>query len=586
MQTKASRVFEVSFEVCNKVGGIYTVVSSKAKILKERYWDFMLIGPYIEHQARQEFKQTTPPNEIRSAFDALSGLGLTFHYGRWLIKGAPTVILIEFSGAFKDLNEYKHLFWEKFGLDSLNAGYDYDEPFAFSLAAGKLIEQIIKNDSVPSVCHTHEWMTGFTALYLKARNVKIGTVFTTHATMLGRAICGSGEDLYTIMHHMNADEKARQHNVYAKYSAEKACASYVDVFTTVSQLTGEEAEKVLGKKADVLLINGLDAEQYPPFEDASILHVQSRERLREFCMYYFFPYYTFDIEHTLFFYTSGRHEVHNKGIDITIEALARLNQQLKAENTTRTVVAFFWVPHATYGVRADVLENKTYYRHIKNYLTRHNEELHKSIIQRIFLEGGMEKQDIFSEEFYQQVNKLRTSFKREGLPPLSPFICDERNEIISLFYKFGLLNHHDDRVKVVLYPTYLTGLDGMLDFTYNEAIAGCHLGLFPSYYEPWGYTPAESIALGVPAVTSDLAGFGRFVKDNNGGVYVLERQGKPHGQVIDSYAKTLADFSRLDRTQRIDEKINAKRLSLRTNWATLIENYIVAHNLAIDRMND
>jgi glycogen(starch) synthase len=312
----------------------------------------------------------------------------------------------------------------------------------------ELISKELRNKKI--IAHFHEWLSGGALLHLKSINSPIKTVFTTHATMLGRSMAGSGEDLYSILDNINPNEEAYKHGVAEKYFMEKACAHNAHVFTTVSEITGYEAEKILGKKPEILVLNGLDMSKFPTIEETSVKHVTCREKLREFLTYYFFPYYPFSLEHNLIYFYSGRNEFRNKGVDIFIKALGRLNNELKKQPTPRTIAVFFWVPDLpTRGLRTEILENKAHYQHIKNFVEWNSKEIKRQLIQDFILKKDLTKEgeSIFNQNFLREAKKHIITFKRQGLPPLSTHYIDneQNNNLIQALKSEGLLNRDTER---------------------------------------------------------------------------------------------------------------------------------------------
>lgn len=592
LRPKGDYLFECSWEVCNKVGGIYTVVKSKAAITNQRYKNYFLVGPYFEEKAKVEFQKKPAPKELSKAFSELKKANLTCYYGTWNIEGEPNVILIDFSGFVGNKNYIKETLWNDYNIDSLESGWDFDEPVIWSVAVGKLIEKLsVSYNNKKIVSHFHEWMAGAALLYLKKHGSKVATVFTTHATMLGRSIAGTGRPLYEILEKINPEEEAYKLKVQAKFLTERACAQNADIFTTVSEITAIEAEKILGRKPEVLVLNGLDIAKFPSVEEASIRHVTNRDKIREFITFYFFPYYTFEIKHTIIFFILGRYEFRNKGIDIFIKALANLNEKLKKENSKRTIVAFFWIPQETHGIKTEQLENKNYYRHIENFVKYNSEEILSNIVYDLVCNQTISQERILSKDFLNALKKDLMRFRRSGNPPICTHnLKDEGNDaIVRSLIESGLDNKEDDPVKAILYPVYLDGSDGLINLPYYDSMSGCHLGIFPSYYEPWGYTPLEAAALAVPSVTSDLAGFGRFiakkVKDNmDDGIFNLKRFNVPEQDTVTRFTELLYDFSKRDKHQRSDNKVNAIELSKLADWKFFIRNYINAHNKAVDKV--
>ncbi|MBI4149777.1 hypothetical protein HY488_00065 [Candidatus Woesearchaeota archaeon] len=601
VDTRADVLFEASWEVCNKVGGIYTVVKSKAALINDAYPTYVLLGPYIELQARDIFVQEQSPPEFQPVFDDLAREGIVCHYGMWQIKGEPKVVLLEFSGLAPQKNDIKKRLWDDFKIDSIYSQWDFEEPLLWATAVGKLIEKYVQhnnpNGSKKIVAHFHEWLAGFGLLHLKLQKVKVGTIFTTHATMLGRSIAGSGEPLYDILDALDPVKEAYNHGIQDKYLTEKACAEHTDVFTTVSEITAIEAEKILGRKADVLVLNGLDIEKFPTFEETSIKHRDNREMIREFVSYFFFPHYYFNLDETLFFFIVGRYEFKNKGIDIFIRALGKLNDKLKAEGSEKTIVTFFWIPRDVHGAKGELPINKSNYYQIKDFVRRNSSVLQHRVLNNIFQcpvdcfndETAFNKGGLFDKDFLLESKKLRINFQKKGNPLLVthnlPF--EEQDTIVNELLKAGLDNREDDRVKMVFYPVYLTGIDGLIDLPYYDAIVGCHLGVFPSYYEPWGYTPLESAALGVPSLTTDLGGFGRFLMQKgvpNEGVFILKRFHVSEEETVEHFTEILYNYCKLTPKGRVRQKIIAKELSNLADWKELVNNYFEAHNLAIARV--
>ena len=379
-------------------------------------------------------------------------------------------------------NSIKKELWDIYKIDSLNAGWDFEEPMLLSCCAGKLVEKIVgKYPQLKASIQCHEWMTSFAIFYLKNRKVKIGTVFTTHATMLGRSIAGNNIDLYNSLDKINPEHEAYRLKVESKFLTEKACSHVSDVFTTVSEITAIEAEKLFGKKADVLTLNGLEISKFPTIEETSIKHITVREKIREFLTYYFFPYYSFDLAHNLTYFIVGRYEYGNKGIDIFIKALGKLNERLKKEDSKRTISAFFWIPAQQFGIKTEMLENKNYYRHIRNFVNYHSEDIINKIVSNIVSHKKMSVSNLFSDEFMENLRKDILHFKRSGNPSLSTHYMDEEKDpMINELKRNGLGNTEKDKVKAIVYPVYLNGNDEMINLNYYDTMAGCHLGVFPA----------------------------------------------------------------------------------------------------------
>ena len=591
MDKKPDVLLEVSWEVCNKVGGIYTVVKSKSAKMIEVYGDnYITIGPYFASKAIGQFEEQLPDETCKVPFEELKKEGIICHFGKWLVEGQPKAILIDFGNYMRRSNEIKREIWDFYRIDSLRASPDYDEPLVWSYAAGILIEKLSSSFvSKKIVAHFHEWLSGAGILYLKKKKAKIATVFTTHATVLGRTLANSNIDLYNVWDKINPDQEVYKYNIEAKHGVEKNSAAFADVFTTVSEITGMEASYFLKKKPDVLLPNGLDISKFPTFEEIIIKHKLQRDRIREFMLYYFFPYYTFDPKETLIYFIAGRYEFHDKGIDIYIKALGKLNERLKQAKSKKTIIAFIWVPANFRNIKPELLENKTLYQDIKDALEEAVDDVEKNIIYSFVADKKISKENLFEEDFLTEM-KIRVSrFVKKGFPSVMTHDLYDENDIILKTINYANLgNKADDPVKIVYYPIYLSGADGLLNLNYYEAMQGSHLGIFPSYYEPWGYTPLEAGALGVSSVTTDLAGFGRFfcaecAQTDTPGIFVLKRLNKNDNEIVDQLAEIMHKFASLTKEERTANKLQARQTASMADWRIFINNYIDAHELAIQK---
>ncbi len=587
---KPEVVFEVAWEVGNKVGGIWTVLSSKVEQMLSQYPEnYFLLGPYFQEKLKGEFEEEPPEEKLKNAFQALEQeQGLRFHFGKWLIKGQPKMILIDFKDFWPKANQIKTDLWNDYQIDSLTAGQDFTEPVIFSTACGLLIEKmagIFANKK--TVAHFHEWLSGAGLLYLKKKQPQIGTVFTTHATTLGRTLAYNNVDFYNTIDSISPEDEINRFNIKAKHQLEKATAHYADVFTTVSAITAWEAERFLNREADLLLPNGLDENQFPSFEELTIQHRTYRNRLRNFMLFYFFPYYSFDLEQTLIFFTACRYEFRAKGLDILIKALAILNKKMQETSAKKNIVFFFLVPSGVRGVKTDILESREFLEDIKTSLEEISKETQEKVLYALAEDKAISEETLFNKDFLFKIEKKFLKLKRKGTPPLTTHdLLNPQDVILSSLETAGLDNKPDDKVKVVFYPVYLSGHDGLTNLTYEEFLKGSHLGIFPSFYEPWGYTPLETAGYGVPALTSDLTGFGRacqeYIEDKRyPGIFITKRNDKKDEEAIQELANILFTFSKYQRKERVENKIHAKDISLLFGWKKLIKNYFKAHQLAL-----
>jgi glycogen(starch) synthase len=572
------RLFEISWEVCNKVGGIYTVISSKADYIQKSIGEYYFIGPYFKEKRNPEFEEEEIPKEFKKTFELLKSKKIFFHFGIWKKTGIKT-FLIDFSEFMEEKNEIKRKLWEDYQIDSLHSDFWFDEPIVWSYAVGILLESLCKKDE-ENVAHFHEWLCGAGLLYLKKNNVKIGKVFTTHATVVGRAMAALGE----IYKGNNGDEEAYKLNVIDKHLIEKKAALNADIFTTVSDLTAEECEKIIGKKPQVI-INGLDLKIMPTSEETSEKHRRNKEKIKELVMANFFPYYPFDIENTLFYYISGRYEIYSKGIDTYINALGSLNKKLILENSKRNVIAFLLIPSNVQEVNIKLLKNMMLLKEIKETISDFSETVKKRILLSLF---SKEEKEINEKETLSESKKLAAEFIKKGTPEITThYLKQDNDQILKMIKEAGLENKKEDRVKILFYPEYLNESDGVLNTDYYDVVSGFHLGIFPSFYEPWGYTPLESAALGVPTITTDLSGFGRFTLENKkekGGIKVLKREGKTNQEITKDLEEEMYSYLHLDKLQRIKNEVIAQEFVHQICWDVIVKDYAKAYEQSLKNL--
>ena len=581
-------LFEISWEVCNKVGGIHTVLHSKAPFVARAYAGrvYALVGP-LNARSRDSFEECAPSQEFRAVIDAMRQRGIPCSYGGWRgVTGMPTVILVDFRSLFADVNGLKHRLWERYGIDSLNARFDYDEPLCFATAAGMLVEEYARQHGGRVVAQCHEWMAGFAILHLRANGAGVGTVFTTHATMLGRTIEGSGNDLYGLLDDQAFDPRswAYRLGVQEKHLTEVACVREADIFTAVSDLTSREAARILGRPADIVTRNGYHVERIPSFSETTMRHETNRDFLRALCAALWTPTAPFDPDRTLILLTSGRYEIRNKGIDVTIRALGKLNERLRAAGSSNTVVFLCLLIRERGPVKRLALERWGAFARSRTAV----EWVATRLLQRAALDllAGKSPGDrgTLTETLLADLHANAAVAQKmlEGLN-LTHDIADESTDpILAAFAEAGLRNRPEDSVKVLYVPGFLDGTDGLINLPYEDVLVGAHLGVFPSRYEPWGYTPHESAMLGVPTITTDAAGFGQHAKTlaQDGGIFILPRIGVTDDAFVTSLADSLTWFAGLDQSERVRHGITAKRIAESCEWSSLVAHHLRAHTEA------
>lgn len=535
-------IFESSWEVCNKVGGIYTVLSTKAKTLQTKLNDkIIFIGPDIWNEALPvDFLEDKSLFEEWKKKVGMTG-ELKVKVGRWDVPGNPPVILVDFKPFFAEKDALYYSMWEQFRVDSLHAYGDYDESCIFAYAVGKVVESFyhfyqLEDKKVAALLN--EWMLGMAALYIQKQLPKVATLFTTHATSIGRSIAGNNKALYAYMDGYNGDQMAAELNMEAKHSIEKQAAHHVDCFTTVSDITARECKQLLDKEPDIVTPNGFE----PNFVPAKLEYTKKRAEVRKALinMAEKLLGYTIDPD-VLLVSTSGRYEYRNKGIDVFIEAMNRVRTSGRLQRET---IAFILVPAWVKEVRADL---------------------------KMAIETNYENH----------------------LPMQCPFITHwlhqmQDDKVINYIGSAGFQNSKDEKLKIIFVPCYLNGKDGILDKTYYDILIGMDATVYPSYYEPWGYTPLESIAFGIPTVTTNLAGFGMWAKkagvsggDLSEGVAVIDRTDFNYFEVADAIMEQILSLSGKTEKERQQIKKNCLALSGKAEWDKFITYYFEAFDIAL-----
>jgi glycogen(starch) synthase len=586
-------LFEVAWEVCWQLGGIYTVLRSKAATTLRAWGDrYFLIGPYNPQTAPVEFEPEEATGAIREALDRLRNAGIPVHFGRWMIAGRPQVILIDYRAMFRELDTDKYLLWADHGISIDPNDGEMNEVVAFGFAVTQFFRELsnLVTDRT-LLAQFHEWMGGVAVPRIAHLRLPIATVFTTHATLLGRYLAGDNPDFYNHLPFLNPDVEARKYLIYSRYQIEKAAAHASTVFTTVSEVTCYEAEKLLGRKPDVIIPNGLNIQRFAAVHEFQNLHRQFKEKIHEFVMGHFFPSYTFDLDRTIYLVTSGRYEYRNKGMDLFIEAMWRLNQRLRYVPDRPTVVAFIITKAAVRHVNIGALQSQTMFDELHNTCISLQEEMGQQLFRAAAHGRIADGKELLSSDGMVRLKRAMHAWRNGQTPSIVTHdLADDANDaIIKHLRHRGLFNSGDDPVKMVFHPQFVTQTGPLIHLDYEQFVRGCHMGVFPSYYEPWGYTPMECVALGVPAVTTDLSGFGAYVRrhipdSNDKGICVLNRRYRGFDEACNELVDYLFDFVRMSRRQRIELRNRVERLSELFDWSALIRHYKEAHEMAIERV--
>ncbi|CAH1755947.1 14483_t:CDS:2 [Entrophospora sp. SA101] len=539
-------LFEIAWEVANKVGGIYTVLKSKAPVTVHEYGDrYTLIGPLIQAYAvaEVEIEEVTNPY-IKEILDEMTRQNVRWMYGRWLIEGSPRVLLLDTGSVADRLDSWKSDLWNVTGIPSPPNDQETNNAILFGyLVAWFLGDFVARERTKAVIAHFHEWLAGVAVTLFRKRRTDLTTIFTTHATLLGRYLCAGSVDFYNNINNFMVDEEAGKRGIYHRYCIERGASHCADVFTTVSQITAYEAENLLKRRP------------------------------------------------------AGRYEYRNKGVDMFIESLARLNSRLKASNSPMTVVAFLIMPAATHSFTVESLKGQA----VMKQLNETVKDITDKIGQRIFEKaaryaGGdineavIDPKELLTNEDRVLLKRRVIALKRCTLPPIVTHnMSDDINDPILIHLRrVKLFNHPSDRVKIVFHPEFINSNNPLFGLDYEDFVRGCHLGVFASYYEPWGYTPAECTVMGVPSITTNLSGFGCFMEEilensSDYGIYIVDRRMKSVEESVQQLADNMLEFCQKSRRQRINQRNRTERLSDILDWKLMGMEYVRARNLALHR---
>eukprot|EP00835_Amoeboradix_gromovi_P004539 NODE_359_length_10180_cov_0.431703.p1 type:complete len:648 gc:universal NODE_359_length_10180_cov_0.431703:8558-6615(-) len=594
MKIEDTQLFEVSHEVANKVGGIYTVIRTKAATTSAYYpGKYIMLGMLNQKHASVEVEPVDASllgPFIKESLEVLKNEGLNVLTGRWLIEGSPYVILFDLGSLWYKLPEWKKELWEVCKVPSYDEDTEQNNATVFGFVVAWFVsEYVSRQKSNPVVVHAHEWLGGVCLPLIRSWNLNIATIFTTHATLLGRYLCAGETDFYNNLKSFDVDKEAGQRQIYHRYCIERGAAHNADVFTTVSHITAYEAESLLKRKPDGVTPNGLNVTKFAAVHEFQNLHAQAKEKISNFVRGHFYGHLDFDLDNTLYFFTAGRYEYRNKGIDMYLESLARLNWRLKESKSKMTVVAFIITHASNQSYTVDSMKGQAVVKQLQATV----EDVQQKIGKRLYemcLKGIQPTVDLLTKEEKIQLKRRVLALKRD-LPPavVTHNMTDSSDDpVLQDIRRLQLFNSSHDRVKIVFHPEFLSANSPLFPIEYEEFVRGCHLGVFPSYYEPWGYTPAECTVLGVPSITTNLSGFGCYmdeiIKDTHEyGIFIVDRRMKSVDESIEEIVKHMMHFCKLSRRERIQLRNRTERLSDLLDWKVLGIEYQKARRLALKR---
>jgi len=597
-----SLLLEVAWEVCNQVGGIYTVIRSKVPATMPAWGErYCLLGPYFPQQAQGEFEALTDAELARAtdpyarAVQSLRAQGMDIQLGVWLVTGRPQVVLINPFQVYDRLGELKTALWQDHGIPMPDNDDLLHQVVAFGRLAQVFIAELARQTlgQWRVIAHFHEWMTGVAIPELRRQRVPAHLVFTTHATLLGRYLAMNDPDFYDHLMLVDWQREARHFGIEPAVSLERAAAHGAHVFTTVSELTVRECIYLLDRIPDAVLPNGQNIERFVALHEFQNLHKLYKEKIHEFVMAHFFQSYSFDLDQTLYLFTSGRYEYHNKGFDLTLEALARLNHRLQQSGLEGQVVMFFITKRPYTSINPLVLQSRAQLSEVRETCRAIEEQVGERLFVAAAASADHRLPDLDSmvDDYWKlRYRRGLQSWKTTALPAVIThnLVNDQDDDILNFVRRANLVNNRHDRVKIVYHPDFVSTTSPLFGMDYGQFVRGCHLGIFPSYYEPWGYTPLECVARGVPAVTSDLSGFGDYVQKNvpqheEKGIFVVRRQERTFDQAAEELTDMLWNFVILSRRERISQRNRVESSADIFDWKNLRVYYDRAYGLALER---
>ncbi|CCA69877.1 probable glycogen synthase [Serendipita indica DSM 11827] len=560
---------------------------------------YCLIGPLSYKSAPMEVEAMEPIDDdaLSKTLKSMRDQGVKILYGRWLIEGAPRVLLFDTGSMYHRLDEWKGDLWNLAGIPTPPNDHETNETIIFGYLVAWFLGEFASHQlKTAIVAHFHEWQAGLAIPLCRKRHIDVCTVFTTHATLLGRYLCAGSVDFYNNLQYFDVDHEAGKRGIYHRYCIERSSAHSADVFTTVSHITAFESEHLLKRKPDGVLPNGLNVVKFSAMHEFQNLHARAKEKINEFVRGHFYGHYDFDLENTLYMFTAGRYEYRNKGVDMFIESMARLNHRLQKANSPITVVAFIIMPAATQSYTIEALKGQAVIKQLHDTVV----EIQQRIGQRLFDKAARyhtndnvdltNLEGLMSNEDKVLLKRRIFALKRHTLPPVVTHnMNDDANDpILNQIRRVQLFNRSTDRVKIIFHPDFLNSNNPILGLDYEEFVRGCHLGVFPSYYEPWGYTPSECTVMGIPSITTNLSGFGCFMNDiienpSEEGCYIVDRRSQSIEDSVNQLTDFMTSFCQKTRRQRINQRNRVERLSPLLDWKNLGIEYAKARQLALRR---
>ncbi|MCE6990059.1 glycosyltransferase [Dyadobacter sp. CY323] len=588
---------EIAWEVCNQIGGIFTYIKSRVPTMVDTYGEeYMLIGPYFPEKAKLDFRpiRELDDSPLSQAIQHTRNLGFEVHYGYWLLEEArPKVLLINPVLRKEHSDSIKARLWNQHGISTIQPDPLTDQVIAFGeitrILLTELIDRIHFEQDV--IAHYHEWMSAVSLIGLVAEKVRVATIFTAHATLIGRYVAPNEQQYHLNLHEIDWRQKASDFQIEDRVGIERTAAKSAHVLITSSSVTARECEAFLDRSPDSIISAGIHRKPgvgHEVFEK----HLQNRSKIDAFVKALFSPSYQFKTEKTLYFFTSGRYEFQNKGFDITLAAVSRLNEALKRNGSDITVVFFLISKKPFYNIRTEVLEARQRYQNLQKICKQISARIGPRIYSNVTGPGGRKLPDLnqlMDDELHHTWRQAVNQFKRDGLPPVTTHHLHNDDEVTRELQRAGLNNKEEDRVKVIYHPDFMDRATSLFSMDYLDFVRGCHLGIFPSLYEPWGYAPMETVMHGTPVISSDLSGFGKFIgdavtADQDHEIAIINRRYQSDESAAAQLTSVLEDFVfSFENHQYIPRARLSRQVLDRLCWTELQLRYQECYRLALIR---
>ncbi|CAG5069284.1 hypothetical protein DYBT9623_02020 [Dyadobacter sp. CECT 9623] len=590
-------LFEISWEVCNQIGGLFTYIRSKIPTMLDTYGDrYLLIGPYFSDKSNKHFR---PLRDIENpalaeAVRFARELGFKVHYGYWMLEDArPKVLLIEPVLQKERSHEVKARLWSRYGISSLRADSFRDEVIAFGEITRMILEKTVSSMTIEQdlITHFHEWVSAGALPDLHYDKVRIATIFNAHATLLGRYLAANEDNYFQHIPEYDWQQKAYEYGIEGRVGIERAAAREANVLVTNSDVTSQECEFFFHRVPDYIIRNGIHKKPgagHEVFEK----HLLHRQKIDAFVKSLITPSYSFQTDKVLYFFTSGRYEYYNKGFDITLRAIAKLNEQLIASGSDISVVFFIISKRPFIHIKPEILESKKRFQDLQKICKEISKNLGPQLYSNVIgLKSNAlpDLNNLLDEELYLTWRQAKAQFQREELPPAVTHLLEEPDHIVDFIHDSGLDNSESSKVKIVYHPDFIDQTTSPLSMDYLEFVRGCHLGIFPSLYEPWGYAPMEAAMHGTPVITSDLSGFGRYIQsiilpENEEGIQMLHRRYHSDEEAVNNLTYLLSQFVDTFEKEHYVPRVNLpKSISDTLCWTELMRYYRDVYRLALIR---